>query len=111
MESCEVAHTVLIIAISAMVLVSLHPFAFRKIALLAAAILGFSSVVCFADSLFMTRQYEPAEHQARSGGAGGRSQSATTATRIPLPQGSSKIESGQAGLPPGFLEVKNFVNT
>src|ERR1044071_5824762 len=103
MESCEVAHTVLITAIIAMVLVSLHPFAFKKIVLLAAAILGFSSVVCFADSLFMTRQYAPAEYQARSGGAGWRSQSAATATRVLLSQGSVEIENGQAGLRPRSL--------
>jgi hypothetical protein len=43
-----------------MVLISLHPFVFRKIALLAAAILGLSSVVSFGDSLLMARRYSPA---------------------------------------------------
>jgi hypothetical protein len=48
-----------------MVLISLHPFAFRKIFLLAAAVLGLSSALCFADSLFMARQY--ARPQTRGG--------------------------------------------
>jgi hypothetical protein len=34
-----------------MVLVSLRPFAVKRIILVAAAILGLSSAVCFADSL------------------------------------------------------------
>jgi|GEM_PF-2261805 len=42
-----------------MVLISIHPFAFRKIFLLAAALLGLSSALCFGDSLFMARQYAP----------------------------------------------------
>lgn len=40
-----------------MLLISIHPFVFRKIFLLAAALLGLSSVLCFADSLFMAKQY------------------------------------------------------
>ena len=40
-----------------MLLISIHPFVFRKIFLLAVALLGLSSVLCFADSLFMARQY------------------------------------------------------
>lgn len=42
-----------------MVLISIRPFAFRKIFLLAAALLGFSSALCFGDSLFMARQHAP----------------------------------------------------
>ena len=49
-----------------MVLISIHPFAVRKIFLLAVALLGLSSVVCFADPLFMTRQYAPSRNQSRS---------------------------------------------
>jgi hypothetical protein len=37
-----------------MLLISFQPFAFRKIFVLAAAILGLSSAACFADSLFMS---------------------------------------------------------
>jgi hypothetical protein len=37
-----------------MVLISIHPFAFRKIFVLIVALLGLSSAVCFADSLFMS---------------------------------------------------------
>ena len=47
-----------------MVLISIHPFAFRKIFLLAALLLGLSSALCLADSLFMTRYYVPSEHRA-----------------------------------------------
>jgi hypothetical protein len=46
-----------------MVLISLHPFAFRKILLLAVGLLGFSSAFCFADSLFMARHYASSPDQ------------------------------------------------
>lgn len=49
-----------------MVLISIHPFAARKIFLWAVALLGLSSVVCFADPLFMTRQFVPSRNQSRS---------------------------------------------
>jgi hypothetical protein len=60
------ARPVLIITITIMVLISLHPFAVRKILLLAVALLGLSSACCFADPLFMTRQYEPYRNQTRT---------------------------------------------
>jgi hypothetical protein len=41
-----------------MVLISIHPFAFRKIFLIAATLLGLSAF-CFADSLFMARRFGP----------------------------------------------------
>lgn len=47
-----------------MVLISIHPFALRKIFLLAIALLGVSSAFCFADPLFMTRQYGHSRGQA-----------------------------------------------
>jgi hypothetical protein len=47
-----------------MVLISIHPFAVRKIFLLAVALLGASSALCFADPLFMTRQYGHSRDQA-----------------------------------------------
>jgi hypothetical protein len=37
-----------------MVLISLHPFAFKKILLLVATIVCVSSAICFGDPLFMT---------------------------------------------------------
>ena len=59
------ARPVLIITIATMVLISIHPFAVRKIFLLAVALLGLSSAFCFADPLFMTRQYKPHCDQTR----------------------------------------------
>jgi hypothetical protein len=46
-----------------MVLISIHPFAFRKIFVLIVALLGLSSAVCFADSIFLT--LHPASHNHR----------------------------------------------
>jgi hypothetical protein len=40
-----------------MILISIHPFAFKKLFLLVVAFLCVSSAVCFSDSLFMTRHY------------------------------------------------------
>jgi hypothetical protein len=37
-----------------MVLISIQPFAFKKIFLLAAILLGLSSAICLADPLFMS---------------------------------------------------------
>ena len=48
-----------------MVLISIHPFAFRKIFLAIVALLGLSSALCFADPVFMTKQYSPARDQLR----------------------------------------------
>jgi len=59
----------LIIATIAMLLISIHPFAFRKIFLLAAALLSLSSALCFADPLFMTRHYPRKGDQTRSASA------------------------------------------
>jgi hypothetical protein len=42
-----------------MILISIHPFAFKKLFLLIVAFLCVSSALCFADSLFMTRHYAP----------------------------------------------------
>ena len=41
------------LAIIIMILISVQPFAFRKIFLLIAALLGLSSAACFADPLFL----------------------------------------------------------
>jgi hypothetical protein len=45
-----------------MVLISIHPFAVKKIVLIAAALLGLSSALCFADPLFMSSQFAPRNH-------------------------------------------------
>lgn len=47
-----------IIAITSMILVSIHPFAFRKIFLILAALLCFSAL-CFADPVLMAERYVP----------------------------------------------------
>ena len=60
------ACAVLIFATIAMLLISIHPFALRKIFLLALALLSLSSAICLADPLFMTKQYAPSEAKARS---------------------------------------------
>ncbi|MDQ6807889.1 MAG: hypothetical protein M3Z64_00450 [Verrucomicrobiota bacterium] len=46
-----------------MILVSIQPFAFKKIVLLVVAILCLSSAACFADSLFMTVHSTPYDRQ------------------------------------------------
>ena len=45
-----------------MVLISIHPFALKKIVLIAAALLGLSSALCFAAPLFMSSQFAPRDH-------------------------------------------------
>lgn len=47
-----------------MVLISIRPFAFRKIFLLAATLFCLSSALCVADSLFMSLHSGPYGHQA-----------------------------------------------
>ena len=50
------AYAVLINAITSMVLISIHPFALRKLFLLIVAFLCFSAF-CFADPVLMVRRY------------------------------------------------------
>jgi hypothetical protein len=50
-----------------MILISIHPFAFKKLFLLVVAFLCVSSALCFADSLFMTRHYASDQHRTNSG--------------------------------------------
>jgi hypothetical protein len=71
------AHSLLIKTITNMVLISIQPFAFRKILLVLVAIVGFSAL-CFADPVLMAEHYVP--------GAG--LFEATTNPGIP-PQGNS----------------------
>ncbi|MEY2518931.1 MAG: hypothetical protein QOF24_690 [Verrucomicrobiota bacterium] len=50
-----------------MILISIHPFAFKRLFLLGVAFLCVSSAVCFADSLFMTRHYASDQQRTTSG--------------------------------------------
>ena len=65
-STAGLARAVLINTIIDMVLISIHPFAVRKIFLLAVALLGLSSAFCFADPVFMTRQYAPSNAELRA---------------------------------------------
>jgi hypothetical protein len=47
-----------------MVLVSIHPFAFRKIFLVLAVLLGFSAL-CFADPVLMAHRYSDQANQSK----------------------------------------------
>jgi hypothetical protein len=47
-----------------MILISIYPFAFKKLFLLVLAFLCVSSAFCLADSLFMARQYASQQHRA-----------------------------------------------
>jgi hypothetical protein len=47
-----------------MILISITPFAFKKIFLLVAALLGVSSAICFADPLFMSTRFASRDHQS-----------------------------------------------
>jgi F0F1-type ATP synthase assembly protein I len=58
------ARAVLIIIISTMILVSINPFALKKMFLLVAALLGLSSAICFADPLFMSTRFAFRDHQS-----------------------------------------------
>ena len=53
----------LIITITSMVLISIQPFAFKKIFLLVATLLCLSSVICLGDSLFMSLHERAYGHQ------------------------------------------------
>lgn len=45
-----------------MLLISIHPFAFRRLALVILAVAGFSAL-CFADPVLMARKYTPGNHR------------------------------------------------
>jgi len=53
------AQAVLVETIVTMVLISIQPFACRKILFLVATLLCLSSAICFADSLFMSLHAKP----------------------------------------------------
>jgi hypothetical protein len=46
-----------------MILVSINPFALKKMFLLVVALLGLSSAICFGDPLFMSRRFALRDHQ------------------------------------------------
>jgi hypothetical protein len=50
-----------------MILISIHPFAIKKLFLLVVAFLCVSSALSFADSLFMTRHYASDQNRTNSG--------------------------------------------
>ena len=90
-----------------MVLISLHPFVFKKIVLVAAAILGLSSVVCFGDSLFMARRYAPSA-QRIGPNAFGESWPITGPSEPPSAAvGLRNIEKGQPE-PTSFIGIENL---
>lgn len=70
----------LVNTIASMVLISIHPFAVRKLVLVIAALLGFSAL-CFADPLLMTARYAPRPRHVDSAA------SATSQTTVPDPTG------------------------
>lgn len=70
---------------------------------MAAAILGLSSAVCFADSLFMARRYAPVEQPAGS--------DAARSVGLSAPAGCESSENGQARLREGFSETETPVIT
>jgi len=47
-----------------MILVSINPFAFKKLFLLVVALLGLSSAICFADPLFMSTHFAFRDRQS-----------------------------------------------
>ena len=94
-----------IITITIMVLISLHPFAFRKIFLLAVALLGFSSAFCFADSVFMARQYSFSPDQKLHAQAAVSSQENRKAPLIWASFESADAESCRVMLSNNLLEA------
>jgi hypothetical protein len=100
-----------------MVLISIHPFAFRKV-LLAVLLLGLSSAFCFADSLFMTRHFAPSHHRAGSVKLLGSSQENTPPgplaprswnSNSAIFDGAFPIISSRLGLSDRFCEVDNHL--
>jgi hypothetical protein len=90
-----------------MVLISLHPFAFKKVALVAVAILGLSSVVCFGDSLFMARRYAP-EAQRLGPNALGECSPITGPSEPPSAAvGFRNVEKGQPE-PTSFIGIERL---
>ena len=86
-----------------MVLISLRPFASKRIILVAAAILGLSSAVCFADSLLMARRYAPVGQPLGS--------DAARSVGLSAPAGWENIENGPASPRERFSETEILVIT
>jgi len=91
-----------------MVLISLHPFAFRKIFLVAAVILGLSSAVCFGDSVFMAKRHAGAAQRPDTAVRGEHSPTRTSSEPVLPPTGHWNIEDGRSEL--GIL-IDNVVIT
>jgi hypothetical protein len=91
-----------------MILISLHPFAFKKIALLAAAILGLSSVACFADPILLARRYAPAERHPGATASEWSSQGTVT-FGAPSVLGDGNSENHEAEKK--VFEIESFVGT
>jgi len=72
--------------IATMVLISLDPFASRKIILIIAALLGFSAL-CFGDPILMAQRYETRAHNTNSADHG--------IGQIPFPESSDSSETAK----------------
>ena len=103
------AHTVLITTIIAMVLVSLRPFAFKKIVLFATAILCLSSAACLADSLFMARRFAPAEQVSAPSAAQSSSQNTASRAGLSAPAADANCENSLTEVEQRSLETDDFV--
>ena len=75
------AYALLIISITAMVLISIHPFGLRRVLLIVLALVGFSAV-CFADPVLVARRYGP----------GRTVNAAACPVRIPTSKSTERIE-------------------
>ena len=78
-------------------------FCLKRIILVAAAILGLSSAVCFADSLLMARRYAPAEKPTGS--------DAARSVGLSAPVGCESIENHQERSGERFSEAEIHVIT
>ena len=81
-----------------MLLISIQPFAFRKIFVLAAALFGLSSVACFADSLFMSLHFVSPKQVLLAPGGGLHQASATSAEPLTLDSSSARIVTDDRSL-------------
>jgi hypothetical protein len=91
-----------------MVLISIHPFAVRKIVLLAVALLGVSSALCFADSLFMARRYAPSQDRSRPAQLVAQPQHSIGSSSANVPSAANlKMKNGGDTRPlvPGDMEL------
>ena len=97
----------LIITITSMVLISIQPFALKKIFLLVATLLCLSSAICLGDSLFMSLHSKPYGHQLNHSQAALRAVSEQTVQPL-LPIACQSLDGG---LTPdsGWILAETFV--